>query len=399
MNINTNSNIKFTDIMKKKLAYTIISMFLLTGNSFSQNSAAATNSTPLFYSIIVNNVPDGFNYPLIGFVNNCNGSHKSLNLGFINSIAYDFSGLQAGFINSTGHDMKGVQAGFINSTGNEVQGIQSGFINSVRSVKGIQNGFINSTKGEIYGLQNGFLNSAEDLTGIQNGFINVIKYDLRGMQNGFINRAETMKGIQDGFINVVKYEALGLQNGFINTAGSLTGVQLGFINATEKLNGVQIGFINTVDSLENGVPIGFLSFVRHGGYHAFEVSTDERYPVNLSYKIGVEKFYSFPIVSYNPDLVDKYAVGFGFGSNLAFSKRFSFNPEIMSQFALSADPDIHHSLSASLGVYITPKLQLLAGPSLVWSQQYNDRAYYSFEEFLDEFTLTAGFKAALRYRL
>lgn len=369
--------------MKKKLAYTIISMFLITGTSFSQNSAAATNSTPVFYSIIVNNVPDGFNYPLIGFVNNCNGSHKSLNLGFINSIAYDFSGLQAGFINSTGHDMKGVQAGFINSTGNEVQGIQSGFINSVRSVKGIQNGFINSTS-EILGLQNGFINTVQNLS---------------GLQNGFINTTETLKGIQDGFINSVKYEALGLQNGFINTAGSLTGVQLGFINATDKLNGVQIGFINTVDSLENGVPIGFLSFVRHGGYHAFEVSTDERYPVNLSYKIGVEKFYSFPIVSYNPDLANKYAVGFGFGSNLAFSKRFSLNPEIMSQFSLSNDPDIHHSLSASLGVYVTPKLQLLAGPSLVWNQQYNDRAYYSFEEFLDEFTLTAGFKAALRYRL
>ncbi|MBI9069860.1 MAG: hypothetical protein JEZ09_21385 [Salinivirgaceae bacterium] len=64
-----------------------------------------------------------------------------------------------------------------------------------------------------------------------------------------------------------------------------------FLNVTNKLKGVQLGVFNYVDSLESGLAIGFLSVVRNG-YRAVEVSTNESFYANATFKTGTRQFYN-----------------------------------------------------------------------------------------------------------
>ena len=59
---------------------TIALLFLIVGISFSQDSVFVRNSSLVHYRLIVNNVPDEFNYPLIGIINNVNGNHTSVQM-------------------------------------------------------------------------------------------------------------------------------------------------------------------------------------------------------------------------------------------------------------------------------------------------------------------------------
>ena len=79
-----------------------------------------------------------------------------------------------------------------------------------------------------------------------------------------------------GFANVAANNAEVVQiAGFSNTAkDTLTGFQLsGFINTAKHVKGSQLGFINVCDTIEKGIPIGFISIVRKG-YHTFEIGTE-----------------------------------------------------------------------------------------------------------------------------
>jgi uncharacterized alpha/beta hydrolase family protein len=66
--------------MKKRLVSSVALLFLIVGISFSQDSVFVRNSSPVHYRFIVNNVPDEFNYPLIGIINNVNGNHTSVQM-------------------------------------------------------------------------------------------------------------------------------------------------------------------------------------------------------------------------------------------------------------------------------------------------------------------------------
>ena len=363
--------------MKKRLVSLVALLFLVVGISFSQDSVNVSNPSPVFYSVIVNNVPDEFNYPLIGIINNVNGNHKSVQIGVVNSTLRTFKGFQAAIINSIGDDFYGLQNGWFNSIGRNAYGVECGFINTVGN--------------EMLGVQCGFVNTSKCLKGLQDGFINSVGRNAIGMQNGFINS--------------VGEEFIGLQNGFVNCAISTVGVQNGFINSTKILNGLQLGFINSVDTLQSGVAIGFLSFVKHGGFHAIELSTNENYLLNLSYKIGTKGFYSFPVLSYNPHLSDKFAIGFGFGSNLQVANRLFLNPELSSSFAISNNYREITSFNFSIGYMLNNQLDILAGPTSTWtrsitSTQINHDTSWIFDynfDFKNDFGL--GFKCALRYTL
>lgn len=364
--------------MKKKLVSTAVLLFSTLGIVFSQDSVY-TKPSPVLYSIVFNNVPDEFNYPLIGIVNNANGNHKSVQLGIVNSTAQTFKGFQSAVVNSVGKDLYGLQCGLVNSTGGKVYGVENGFINSVGD--------------EVLGAQFGFINSTNGLKGLQDGFINSVKNDVIGMQNGFINSASGT--------------FTGLQNGFFNSTNKTIGVQCGYINSTKSLTGVQLGFINCVDTLEAGVPIGFLSFVKHGGFSAFELGINENYLLNLSYKIGTKGFYSFPMISYNPHLLDRFAVGFGFGSNVQVSNRFFINPEVSSLFAISDNYREISSLNVGLGYSLSNRLDIIAGPSFTWTSkitsttnQSNQHVIWIYDQsfdFINDFAL--GFRCAIRYTL
>jgi hypothetical protein len=280
------------------------------------------NSRVVVYSFFVNVVPDNFSFPLIGFVNTVIGSHQGLQAGFVNTNLIDFYGAQIGFVNSTFNDNSGLQAGFINTTINELKGAQVGFVNTA----------------------------------------------------GF----EIQKGSQIGFVNLMRKETNGAQIGFVNITGKNTqGSQLGFVNMTRgTVHGSQIGFVNFADTI-TGAPIGFLSIVKKGGYHAFEVSTNEWYPVNLSFKIGIPKLYSIIQGSYNDRFDKRFALGYGFGSLLPLSKRFYFNPEITSIQPVSKGNQMQiQSFVGNFRFKISPNLQIAAGPSLMHAYFYDGYSSY-----------------------
>lgn len=346
----------------KKLAIILISCSTIFYTSLKAQDTDQDVKVPVIYTVAFNAVPDGFNAPLIGFVNIAKGDHKNLQLGFANTNYRNLSGAQLGFINTVGANTSGLQAGFINTTGASLKGLQYGFLNTVGSnTGGIQAGFLNTTAG-------------------------------------------SMQGAQFGFINTVIKESSGIQAGFINTsAKEIKGAQFGFVNLSRKLSGLQLGFINVIDTLETGIPIGFLSFVRHNGFQAIELSANEMFPISVSFKTGVKHFYTSLIASYNPGMKRGFATGVGLGSIISISDAFYFNPELNTVNSLGKDFYKTSSLSPAFGFVLAPKLHLIAGPSISWYYSNIDGEsshpilpLYEYESDTNS-ELIVGFRLALRY--
>jgi hypothetical protein len=166
-------------------------------------------------------------------------------------------------------------------------------------------GFVNIAAGSHNSPQIGFINwNQNNFTGLQAGFVNTVGGDFNGLQMGFVNT--TVKSLN------------GVQLGFVNTAiNGFDGTQISFVNIAKKINGFQFGFINYAESVENGIPLGFISIVRNGGYKALELGISELAPLNLSFKIGIDRLYTTINISYNPketDIQEAIYIGYGLGS-------------------------------------------------------------------------------------
>lgn len=243
-----------------------------------------------------------------------------------------------------------------------------GFVNTaIGSHQSLQAGFINTTLVDFYGVQTGFVNSTlNDIAGLQTGYVNTTINELKGAQMGFVNSAgfSMQKGVQVGFVNMIRKGIKGAQIGFVNMTGG-------------SISGSQIGFVNYADTI-TGVPFGFLSIVKKGGYRAIELSVNEWYPVNLSFKIGVPKLYSFVRGSYNADFEKRFAIGYGLGSLLPVSKKFYFNPELISTQTISKDNQMQlQSFVGNIRYKLSPNLQIAAGPSV--THVYMDKSEYSYK--------------------
>ena len=344
----------------KKILLALIFLIGMFSTGFSQGTA--------IYTVFVNIVPEEFNMPLIGFVNIAKGNHSMPQIGFVNWNTGDFSSLQMGFVNTTGNNSNGVQFGFLNTSAGDKDGVQFGFLNTVaRSAEGFQFGFVNAV--------------ANDTKGLQFGFVNTSAGDIKGMQFGFVNAA-TKSG--EGF-----------QCGFINTA-------------THKLAGVQLGFLNHADSVENGIPIGLFSIVRHGGYRAFEYSFSEFFPLNIQFKLGVEKFYTNFIVAYNSfnEIDPKQIItGLGIGSIFSLSNYLFINPELNSLYSLFSDENnLWLSLTPFFGFNINKNFSITLGPSITWLHAFSNTelqkpSFNIMENIIDENNnIVIGAKACVRFR-
>lgn len=349
---------------------------LLTGLlAVAQNTTADTKKVQ--YHFFTNNIPSEWNYPLVGFVNNVDGNHASVQVGIVNSTSGNFGGLQAGFINSVGNQATGLQSGFINTTGGDVAGISNGFLNTVGGkVRGLQNGFINTVGSSIFGIQNGFINTV----------------------------GQSVVGVQTGFVNAAGDKITGVQSGFINSTIEVNGLQCGFVNSAKTLQGVQLGFINSVDKIEKGLPIGFLSFVKNGGYKAIEVAYNSISPLNISFKTGVREFYTYPMLAYDWRLTtDRLSFGYGIGSNLDISNRLFINPEMEWLHQVSLDFNHYSSLRCNLGYNISDNFEIVAGPSLVWQFKIDaDDFHHNYTEWYPSIIavndITIGWNTALRFK-
>ena len=322
----------------------ILSMALLL--TLAGTIPAQEQNKDVKYHFFVNDIPSGFDYPLVGIINKVNGDHASIQLGVINSTRGNFSGGQAGFVNAIGRNVKGIQYGFVNAIGGDLSGVQYGFVNAIG--------------GKVYGVQTGFINTTgNNLTGVQSGFI--------------------------------------------NTAGKITGLQYGFLNSTHTLRGLQLGFINTANNVEAGLPVGFLSFVKKGGYKAIELSYNDIYPLNIAFKTGVRFFYTYPVISYNTDAEDKLAIGYGAGSNIDLCDFCFVNPELQSLRVITEDFVNYSTLKLNIGFTVGSRLELLAGPEITWKVKINDEDYHheydSFDpDLFAENKLITGLNVAVRYK-
>jgi len=200
--------------------------------------------------------------------------------------------------------------------GAEFSGLFSLIRNDVRGVQfsGLGNLVLGKTEGaQFSGLFN--VNLGEVKAWQFNG--------LAGVTTG------SYKGAQfSGLAGVISDSLTGLQvSGFSNIVpGKIRGFQLGgFFNYAGRLQGVQIAPFNVVDSLEKGVPLGFLSFVGNG-YRAVELSASESLFGILSFKTGVKKFYNILSVGtgYRQDF-SLFAWGYGLGGFVTFSEKWGLS--------------------------------------------------------------------------
>lgn len=251
-------------------------------------------------------------------------------------------------------------------------------------------GFVNNVNGNHESIQLGFVNSTSgNFGGIQVGFVNNVDGSVVGLQSGFINSVGTLKGVQYGFIN---------------SAETLRGLQYGFINSAETLTGVQLGFINSVDNIEKGLPIGFLSFVKNGGYKAIEIGTTGIYPVNIAFKTGIREFYTYPMLAYDWRMADdRLAFGYGIGSNIDISDKLFINPEMDWLHQVSMDFNHFTTLRCNIGLSVGRCIELVAGPSLVWHFKIDSADFHqNYTEWDSSIVsvndLKIGFNAAIRFK-
>ncbi|MDR2807609.1 MAG: hypothetical protein LBB43_01220 [Spirochaetaceae bacterium] len=379
----------------KKLVIVLLLSIALIGLGSAQETQESNGAN--WYTFFVNSVNDQFRFPLIGLVNSARGSHAMPQIGFINWNLNNFRTLQLAFVNIVGGNMTGAQIGFVNTTVDSFNGLQLGFVNTAKQLNGLQAGFINTVAGDRMGIQAGFVNTAAGgMMGIQTGFINTAAGDTMSIQAGFINTAA------GGMI--------GIQTGFINTAaGGTIGIQTGFVNTAKQLNGLQFGFINYADSTEKGIPVGFLSIVKNGGYKAIELGVSELSPFTVSFKIGVERFYTSCTVGYNPfkdGIREQIIFGAGLGSIIRLGKRCYFNPEITAHNRINEGFQRYISVIPYFGYTIIPNLSIVIGPSALWTYVNKEREKdaesprYSILSYSinDENLLYLGARVALRFR-
>lgn len=327
-----------------------------------------------------------------GIGNSVKGDVRGIQVGGIfNTVGGDLLGIQAaGILNSVKGDILGVQiSNFANITMGDVVGLQAaGFMNAADDVKFLQvAGFMNRAD-NLQGIQSaGFMNIADEMVGAQaSGFMNTSDEMLGLQAGGFMNIADEATGVQGaGFMNiadeVVGFQAGGFMNvadeltgvqasGFMNVADEVTGAQVsGFLNVADELKGAQIGFINVCDTVECGVPIGFISIVKHG-YRSFEIGTSESWNAYLSYKIGIDRLYN--IFSFGTRFISGgpyWGWGYGLGTRFGMGSYLSGSVEIISYqvrdqiFDWDNDFDLHNVARFTVEGKIGGKVDWFAGPT------------------------------------
>lgn len=222
------------------------------------------------------------------------------------------------------------------------------------------------------------------------GYVNYNKGSVNGFQlSGLANiTTEQSKGaIISGVANFTQDNTTGaLVSGILNYSGGVSkgfhlstanitnaefsGLQVGVYNHARKLKGVQLGVINFVDSLDNGVPIGLINIVRHGGYFALEVTGGETLYGNFNYKMGVEKFYTIfkgGYTKFNEKHV--YSYGFGFGTKLRVVQKHSVSIDLSMNAIIyddnweDSEQNILNKADFNYQYSLTDKLSVNVGPS------------------------------------
>lgn len=214
-------------------------------------------------------------------------------------------------------------AGLFNTVGGETSGVQMAGLGNLTRGK--------VTGGQFAGLFNANLDSANAA-------------QLAGLFN--VN-GRTSQGVQmAGLFNIQPSNYQGAQfAGLFNVAThQMHGTQVaGLLNFAHNISGAQVGLFNYADSTR-GVPLGLLSIVSKG-YHKIELSADEIFYLNASFRTGVRQFYNILNVGLKPESLDGTSPGspnpsqenvwtFGYGIGTA--------PKLANKLFLNVDLTANH---------------------------------------------------------
>ena len=244
-------------------------------------------------------------------------------------------------------------------------------------------GFVNIALGSHKYPQVGFVNyNQRDFGGLQLSFVNYTGGRYQGLQFGFVSlTADEFSGLQWGHVNIASKSLEGMQIGFVNMAAEdLEGAQLGFVNVAKNINGSQLGFVNIAEEFKSGIPIGFFSYVREGGFKAVEMGVSEIAHLNFVFKTGVKQFYtSFLLINYNHNSKGKDKEhlwgGMGIGTIFDIDPKIYFNPELILSTTYNTtkfDQIINNSIVPAFGYRFTDNISLILAPAATWSQNNSD---------------------------
>ena len=165
----------------------------------------------------------------------------------------------------------------------------------------------------------------------------------------------------------------------------------------------------------DGVPIGFLSIVKHG-YHKFELGASESLFANASFKIGVPHFYNIFTVGYKQLNEDTYwSYGYGIGTLFTLSSKININIDAVAQQVNENEwhtdkLNLLNTLKLNISYKLTERVELVAGPSYnIMVSEFNFRegigsnstftpwSFYDKNHNDYNIKMFAGFNAALRF--
>ena len=212
----------------------------------------------------------------------------------------------------------------------------------------------------------GFTNVGNNVDGIQiAGFTNISKGKVGGAQiAGFANLAKNVNFAQvSSFMNIAYEKIKGVQ---IST----------FLNLANEVEGLQLALFNVSDTV-SGLSVGFFSFVNKG-FHQLEISGNEIFYTNVSFRSGTKRFYNIfaagiDPTQFDPKKLDSVKVkqwygGYGFGTEITTKSRFYFGPELTIN-QIFEDGDFTGSfttlfkLNLNFGLRIFKKSGISLGPS------------------------------------
>jgi hypothetical protein len=285
-----------------------------------------------------------FIYPMGTNGTNSRKCINNFSVNILSGISSGTNGFETGgLVNIDLGKIKGFQsAGLVNLVLGETAGMQAaGLLNIVKkNMRAFQvGGLVNINLNEIKGMPAaGLLNfGAGNFQGVSiAGIANIYNCSSKGLlAGGLVNLdRKDQQGVQiSGILNITCRNGKGAQiSGISNVVhGNMEGAQIGGIfNYAHRFNGLQLGFINYADTVNKGIQIGFLSFVKHG-YYKIEFEYNETFFTNINFKTGTQKLYNILSVGsrfYND--LPLWGVTYGLGTLIPVSEIFNFNIDLTS---------------------------------------------------------------------
>jgi hypothetical protein len=162
----------------------------------------------------------------------------------------------------------------------------------------------------------------------------------------------------------------------------MKGVQIaGIYNQTTVQHGLQIGLVNVADSVEKGVSIGLIYWVKKGSFHEWTVSVSDYQNIALSYKLGRKSFYNIYSAGVNFLSDFLWVGGLGFGHLSPLGPNFSFQPELIcytyfpSNFSRNTRDTYITHLKFGFVSNVNENLSISFAPSVYWSLKSNRGIY------------------------